>query len=418
MRNISLNFEVAARAKKNGTYSIYLRVTENSQHFKQVLDVYVYNRNNFNAQAKKEAWINSKETFAKLFNSKLSAVLASAQKAMFDLERRKELSANNLITQIRGGKSCNSFWDFLEKKIQERIDKREYGNAESFRYLKQKLEGYTNKQDILFEDLTYSFILEFKHYLIKSGSKTKEHLGQTTIYSIFGKFKTLYREAVIEEYIANQSNPFDKIKIKRGRSVKMALTKEEIDKINNLDLEYDSRMWHVRNYFMFSMYMAGIRAGDILDLKWGNIENGHLVYTMQKTKSDCTLIIHEKAQRILDLYRKENSKSTDYIFPIMVYKNKHYQSKQAEYIKRRNRKTSKIAEINKVLKIIAEKAGITKNLSSHIARHTFANIASQTDIGVFNISQLMKHSSIAMTQNYLNDLSITARDKCLARVFA
>ncbi|MEA4937384.1 MAG: tyrosine-type recombinase/integrase [Paludibacter sp.] len=66
---------------------------------------------------------------------------------------------------------------------------------------------------------------------------------------------------------------------------------------------------------------------------------------------------------------------------------------------------------------MAQKAGITKNISFHIARHTFANIASQRDISVYNISQLMEHSSVAMTQNYLNDLTETTRDKCLIQVF-
>ena len=418
MRNITLNFEAASRPKKNGTYSIYLRVTEDSHHFKQILDVYVHNRKNFNAQAKKETWINGKETYAKLFNAKLAVILESAHKIMVELERRDDLSANNLIIQLKGGKNSNSFLDFIERKIQERLDKRQYSNATTFRYLKQKLESYTNGKDILFKDLTYSFILGFNHYLIKDGSKTKEQLGQITIYGIFCRFKTLYREAVVEEYIINQNNPFDKIKIKKSKSVKIALTKDELEKINDLNLEYNSELWHVRNYFMFSMYMAGIRVGDILDLKWENVENNHLVYVMQKTKSHCSLIIHEKAQQILDLYKKRNSKSTDYIFPIMtMYENEKYKSKKLTEIKKRNRKAGRTSIMNKLLKTIAQKAGITKNLSFHISRHTFANIASQTDIGVYNISQLMRHSSIAMTQNYLNDLNEMARDKCLARVF-
>ncbi|MEA4936355.1 MAG: site-specific integrase [Paludibacter sp.] len=350
MRRITLNFEVAARPKKNGTYPIYLRVTENSQHYKHVLDVFVHNRKNFNAQAKKEAWINSKESYAKSFNSKLSSILELAHKIMLNLDRRNELSANNLMIQLKGGKNCDSFLDFIEKKIQGRLDKRQYSNAKTFIYLKQKLESYTKKKDILFKDLTYSFIVGFEHYLVKGGSKTKEYLSQTTVYSIFCRFKTLYREAVAEEYIINQNNPFDKIRIKKNKSIRIALTKGEIDKINDLNIEYDSQLWHVRNYFMFSMYMAGIRVGDVLDLKWENVENNYLVYVMQKTKSHCSLIIHEKAQKILDLYMREDRKLTDYIFPVMtMYENEKYKSRQLTEIKKRNRKIGRVAIINKHL---------------------------------------------------------------------
>ena len=67
---ITMNFEVSSQAKKNGTYPIFLRATENGRHFKMALDVYVTNRKNFTAQAKKDNWINGKETFAKVFNQK------------------------------------------------------------------------------------------------------------------------------------------------------------------------------------------------------------------------------------------------------------------------------------------------------------------------------------------------------------
>lgn len=370
MSYITLNLEVAARAKKNGTYPIYLRVTEDSRHFKQVLDVYVHNRNNFNAQAKIEAWISSKETYAKLFNSKLAMILESAHKTMLELDRRDDLSANSLIVQLKGGKNNNSFLDFIERKAEERLDKKQYSNATTFRYLKQKLESYTKNKDILFKDLTFSFISGFERYLIKDGGKGKKQLSQTTIYGMFCRFKTLYREAVIEEYITNQNNPFDKIKIKKSKPMKIALTKDEVDKINTLNLEYNSELWHVRNYFMFSMYMAGMRIGDILELRWGNIKNDRLIYEMQKTKSHCSLLIHEKAQNILNLYKKKNSKSTDYIFPIMtIYQDENYNSKRITEIQKRNRKIGRTGMIDKRLKILAKEAGLTKNLSFHIARH-------------------------------------------------
>ena len=100
-----------------------------------------------------------------------------------------------------------------------------------------------------------------------------------------------------------------------------------------------------------------------------------------------------------------------------MYENKKYKSRQISEIKKRNQKTGRIAIINTQLKILAKEAGIDKNLSSHIARHTFANIASQTE-NVYFISQLMRHSNIAMTQNYLNDLNEIEQDKSLKRIFS
>lgn len=58
---ITLNFEVNSLPKKNGTFPIFLRATEDGRHYKQALEVYVGDRKNFDPKAKRENWINSKE---------------------------------------------------------------------------------------------------------------------------------------------------------------------------------------------------------------------------------------------------------------------------------------------------------------------------------------------------------------------
>lgn len=413
---VTLNFEVASRARKNGTYPIYLRATENSIHYKQTLDVYVSDRRNFDPQAKKENWINTKEPFAKVFNSKLSNALLSAHKLALELERREELSAQNLIKSLKGDNS-ESFIAFIDKRHQIYIDNRQYGTASIVDSFKKKLLAYNNNKDVLFSHLTYPFISGFVNSLSKQ-TKDGKYLSQTTIHTMFSRFKTLYNQAVVEDLIMQgQSNPFDKIKVKKGQAHRIGLTEEEIIKITSLDLEKGSKLWHTRNYFLFSMYSAGMRIGDVMNLKWENIVGDRIIYKMRKTKAPASLPIYEKTQNILDHYKTVTSKPTDYIFPILTrYEARNIKYKASEQEKY-NQQKSRLSSINSELKEIAKLAGLETRLSFHIARHTFANLASQSDGSVYYISQLLGHSSISITQTYLNGINHKPQDDFLKSVF-
>ena len=178
---ITLNFEIASRPKKNGAHQIYLRVTENSLHFKQILDVYVFDKRNFNAQAKNGNWINTKEPLAKLFNSKLSTTLLSVQKVIVELERREELSAKNLIKSLKGG-NIESFIRFIDERHQVYIDNRQYGTSKQISNFKKKLLEYSKSKDVLFKDLTFSFIADFKIFLSRP-NKNGRYYCQTSIHS-------------------------------------------------------------------------------------------------------------------------------------------------------------------------------------------------------------------------------------------
>jgi len=413
---ITLNFEPNSYAKKNGTFTIYLRATENGYHHKMGLDVYVADRKNFNSHATKENWISSKEIYSKLFNSRLSAVLNSAHKVMSELEQRGELSAQLLIRFLKRGDD-GSFSSFIERKKQEYLNNKQYGCFDLIDNLQKKLVVYTNGKDIQFRDLTYRFVSEFVTFLSNVESRRGKKLSSSTIRDLYSQLKTLYKKAAQEDYITVQTNVFERIKIKRSQEKRIPLTTAEIDKIKAIELERGSGLWHTRNYFLFSMYMAGMRIGDVITLRWDNVQDDRLSYTMRKTKTFSSLLIHEKAQEILNLYKRENNEASDYIFSIMNKSRTIYRGRLSDRQKNQLIK-SKIATINYNLKRIAKMAEINKNISAHIARHTFASIASQSkSSNIYTISQLLGHSSVSITQTYLNGLNYKEKDQCLLQVF-
>jgi integrase len=78
---------------------------------------------------------------------------------------------------------------------------------------------------------------------------------------------------------------------------------------------------------------------------------------------------------------------------------------------------AKTALLNKYLKIIAKKAGIDKQISTHTARHSFADIARQKTDNIYNLSKTLGHSSIKITEAYLASFDQKAVDDTLDEVF-
>ena len=132
---------------------------------------------------------------------------------------------------------------------------------------------------------------------------------------------------------------------------------------------------------------------DIMLLKHTNINNGKITYTRKKTGVKLNLKVLPQAQVVLEKYQTD----TCYVFPILLRDD--YTAAQIE-----NRKKKVLRRYNKDLKDLAKLAGITsENLTSYVARHTYATLLKFSGISTDIISQSMGHSSVLVTANYLKE---------------
>ena len=152
-----------------------------------------------------------------------------------------------------------------------------------------------------------------------------------------------------------------------------------------------------RDMFLFSFYTAGMRFSDVCKLKWENVTDTEIVYTMGKSEKRAGatryIPITPKLSAILQKY-KTNKK---YVFPVLD-KCKDKDIEGIEY-------TIFIAnnKVNRAIKILAEHIGITKHVSMHIAKHSFASYAVKNEVDLFHISKLLGHTKLSTTEHYLRD---------------
>jgi site-specific recombinase XerD len=299
------------------------------------------------------------------------------------------------------GDRKNSFFVYAKERQDLLFNKGSVGTSRSYDSAINKLKAFLKNKDIRFENFDLKLLQGYEVYMISNGLKTN------TIHNNFKILRAVYYAAQKEGLVSVEKNPFFLFKLKLDNQLKKEkLNVEEIIAIERLSLETGSLIWHVRNCFLFSFYCAGIRVSDLLQLKWQNISSAdRLEYKMDKTGGYKSIALLPKAKKILECYKAAESFQDDFIFPLL---NTEANLENSTIL--HSQLSAKTTIINKYLKKIAALAKIDKVLSSHIARHSFSDIARKRGASLYDISKLLSHSSIKITEAYLASLDIESQD--------
>lgn len=428
----SFRFEINGRPTKNKKYVVYLRVTIGGKRKLIKTPIEISRPSDFNAKCKGDNWIRSVAADAKVLNAQLSNILAKAKETYKELDREGEVTTVKLAKEMNTERISPSFMAFVRERTQMLYDAGGFRNWKKYNGFINKLDAFRKKRrmpDITFDDLTADLLVRFDNFLHKWENEREvgKLLHPNTIEVQFKVFRALFNRAIEAGLAEPAKNPFLTFKCKGVKTVKEKLEEEEMQRIIRLELEEGSLIWHCRNYFLFSYYCAGIRAADLIQLRWSNVTvTGRLCYQMGKNHKERDLILVDQASEILRHYFTDEAKSTDYIFPLL--------SNDAEYAacvtladqdrmrpelrqKMFQDVSAKNALINKYLKKIAEKAGITKNLTMHISRHSFAHLAQESGAKPGAVKEILGHSSLSTTERYMGSFDTSKTDNTLQTLF-
>src|SRR5690606_19099609 len=147
------------------------------------------------------------------------------------------------------------------------------------------------------------------------------------------------------------------------------LTREELALIEEIELSGQSlNMQLARDSFVMQFYLRGIRVGDMLSLTERNIEGDRLVFTENKSGTIRSIPIRKEVAEIIERYKGRSL----YLIPLLRYEKDKKLTDAQNYLVYKKAIESATAVINTNLKKIATLVGIKKNITTHIARHTFA----------------------------------------------
>lgn len=233
-----------------------------------------------------------------------------------------------------------------------------------------------NRNDILIQNIDLMFLEHFYIYL-----REEYRCTNNTAVKYMKRFAAIMNFA--EKIGLLQINPFRLFRFKIEKKHPTYLTKNELNAISERIL-ITNRLSKVKDAFVFSCF-TGITFSDLCKVRISDIELREqtfwLIIARQKTANISHIPLLEEPLKIIEKYHPTfpNGNSNSLLFDICS-----------------NQKT------NEYLKEIAELCGINKNLSFHVARHSFAVLALDRGVSLETISKILGHTNIRTTQTYAN----------------
>ena len=387
MRSIStfsiLFWTYKSRKDKNDQTQIYARITFNgtkvnlSLKEKVPIDSWDSKR-----QRARGNGVNSRR-----INHYLDVVKSDLVQCFRELKRGERILTANLIKARYLGEdkefqSLLDLFEFHNKEMGSKLaDKTLCHYRTSQKYILEFVKSKFRKSDMYLKDLDYAFVLSFENYLRKYRPKHYQgSIGNNAVMKHIQRLRKMVTLAYHMEWI--DRDPFVKFKPKLEKREREFLTEAELKKIESLQSPIE-RLSIVKDLFIFSCY-TGISYGDIMKLSKENLMEGI-----------------DGSSWIM-----ANRNKTGTPFKIPLLPTTEMLIKKYEYHPRTfhgNTLLPKISNqrLNSYLKEIADLCGIDKNLTFHMARHTFATTVTLTNgVPIETVSKLLGHTKLATTQIY------------------
>ena len=315
------------------------------------------------------------------------------QQRMLELNSEQKEYTTTLLNDENKKFELKTVSEFYQELIEEYRVNNKCGNRLIYKSSYNSLKVFTNdKLDIPFSAIDITWLNKYERWLRSKGNE------ETTMSLMFRTLRSTYNKAIKAKCARKSEYPFDEFKINKFdvSTQKRAIAKTEVLKFTK-DVRPIGKRQYIqlsKDIFMFSYLCGGINFTDIANLTKANIIEGkRLHYIRQKTGKLIKIGLSEEAMKIIERYATE---SKGYLFPILNA-NLHKTPLQKQ-----NRIHKILGKVNINLKLIAAQLGVEGNLTTYVARHSFASVLKKSGVNIALISEALGHSDIATTQIYLD----------------
>ncbi len=359
--------------------NIYMRITLNGSRS----DISINRKVHFNKWDVKSNKVRGNGKDSMEINSFIDLIRYKINKIHQSLVEDEERISPKRITSIFKGQTINQkmiLEEFLKhnNRVKSLIGI-DYSKSTSTRYhtaykhLMQFLNEELKIDDCSFSEISHSFINKYEYFL-----KTTRGCNHNSTLKYINNFKKIVRIAYANDWISK--DPFFNYKAKFEWKEREYLTETEIHTLISKPL-HTPRLDLVRDMFVFSCF-TGLAYADVKKLSKDDIiigVDGEQWIKTNRTKNNNTSSIPllSPALKIINKYKQQQSNENS-IIPVLS-----------------NQKA------NAYLKEIADLCNIHKNLTTHLARHTFATTVTLSNgVPIETVSRMLGHKSLRSTQHY------------------
>lgn len=382
--------------KKDGTQSIKLRLTINRKSIEWSMGYSIPPQHwNDKTQSVKSS-CKEVGNITRL-NNLLQKEKSKAIEKIISLNDNGELntlSLKDIKKQILNKHEDTYLIEFCNEVMDEMIQAGKVGNARVYMTMRNSVKTFLQEKDIPFRQLTYKWLKKYEAwYLGRGNSVNGLSVNLRTL-------RALLNRAIKQGMASKENYPFDSYSIKHEKPKKRAIKKEGIVKLKEFNPTTD-RQKRAKDYFFISFYLMGASFIDLAFLKVSDIHDGRIEYRRRKTGQLHSIKITEPLNVILKKYLK-NKQSDRFILNVIKS-----MDVQKQYIEVRD----ELRRYNRTLKEIGLLCKIDSNLTSYVARHSFASLANSKNVPLTVISQALGHDNPKTTEVYLSAFNDDTMDE-------
>ncbi len=338
----------------SGRQSLYIDHCVEGRHRRESLSLYLEPETTVRIKRANAATMRKAEA---ILRERQSAMLSAQLAEIEEQEHRSTLLSSWLDT----------YYTYLERRG---ID-----DLHCITTIKLRLQEYA--PDATLEQVDKPFLLGFIDYLRgEYRMRNGEPLSQKSVFNLIGIFSSSLNYAVsIGRIAVNPYNLFEsEERVKRGNEHKREyLTIEELKRM----IETPCKHTVVRQVFLFTCF-TGLRVSDVRGLRWCDLSQQDGSYTlgvrMYKTEKMVYVPLSKQAMRWMP--ERGGKSGDDFVFDFLP------------------------KDYNKYIASWAKAAGITKHITHHCGRHTFATMLLSLGVDIYTVSKLLGHASLRHTQRY------------------
>ena len=319
---------------------------------------------------------------------------AELQQRMLELNaEQKEYTTTTLLHDEHRKFELKTVKQFYQELIEQYKANEKCGNRLIYKSSYNSINVFTNGNlEIPFSAIDVAWLNKYEKWLRSKGNK------ETTMSLMFRTLRSAYNKAIESKCARKSDYPFNDYRISKFdvSTEKRAIAKADVLKFST-DVHSIGKQQYVqlsKDIFIFSYLCGGINFTDIANLTKDNIIEGkRLHYIRQKTGKLIKLGLSEEALKIIKRYAVE---SKGYLFPIL-----NAQLHKTP-LQKQNRIHKMLGKVNKNLKLLAAQFGVEANLTTYVARHSFASVLKKSGVNIALISEALGHSDLTTTQIYLD----------------
>ncbi|MBK8243287.1 MAG: site-specific integrase [Saprospiraceae bacterium] len=384
------------RTKANGKYPVKLRVF-NQEPRKQMLYPTIFD---FTKKEFQNIWITTKPSRENItIREELQSLVTMAY------EKSSKITPFSFEEYDKSLITIKSDQQNLILKYKEQIDRLkaldQIGTAQNYASSLKSLLAFNNSSlgkeaEILhFREITPLWLEKYQKHMVDLNNRSL-----TTVSMYLRSLRAIFNNAIADKDIEPELYPFGKrlYTIPRSNGVKKYLDKSKL-KLLLQAVPKTSEQEKARDFWFFSYFCNGINIKDLALLKFKDWKNESISFIRSKTKntskSNIKIIkvpVNKMAENIILKYAKISEDPNDYIFSIVDYTD----SELTKFRKIKN--FTKF--INQNLKKLAIDNGLTNEISTYWARHSFADIAIKSGKHFEFVGDAFGHSNIKTTQAY------------------